>query len=123
MIIIDDETFNVPIVAMDGMADALDKYAERTTDGKLHREMIGIFDNYEIQFGASTNNPDEYARLWNKLTESVPWHTVVFPTVLGTRAIVGYFANTKHSVLRQKNGMTYWKSLSTSFVSREKRPT
>lgn len=123
MIIIDGETYNIPIVSMKGMADALDKYAERDNSGRLHREMIGMYDNYEIQFGSTYNNPAEYARLWNKLTESTPWHFVSFPMVLGSRVIEGYFANSNHEVSRQKNGITYWKNLSTSFVSRDKRPT
>jgi len=122
MIIIDGETFNVPIVSMDGRADALDKYAERTNDGVLQRQLIGIYDNYDIQFGSSYPDVSEYERLWNKLTESVPWHTVVFPTFFGSRAIEGYFANTKHKISRQKDGVTYWKDLSTSFVSRCRRP-
>jgi len=122
MIVIDGETYNIPIVSMKGMADALDKYAKRDNSGRLHREMIGIYDNYEIQFGSTYNNPAEYARLWGKLTESTPWHSVSFPTILGSRVIEGYFANSNHEVSRQKNGITYWKNLSTSFVSRDKRP-
>lgn len=101
----------------------LDKYAERTNDGVLHRELIGVYDNYEIQFGASIGNSQAYSDLWFKLTEPTPWHTVKFPTIFGEREIEGYFANTHHEVVKQKGGVTYWKGLSTSFVSRRKRPT
>ena len=100
----------------------LDKYAERTADGVLHRELIGVYDNYEIQFAASYSNSQAYSDLWFKLTEPVPWHTVRFPTILGERDIVGYFANTRHKASKQKGTTTYWKGLVTSFVSREKRP-
>lgn len=123
MITIDDTDYDVPITAISGQADMLDKYAERTVDGVLHRELIGVYDNYEIQFGPSISNPQAYSDLWFKLTEPTPWHTVKFPTIFGDREIVGYFANTSHKVVRQKNGVTYWKNLSTSFVSRSKRPT
>lgn len=122
MIIIDGVEYNVPIVSLTAVADMLDKYAERTNDGILHRELIGVYDNYEIEFAPSTRGTSVYADLWWKLTQPVPWHTVVFPTVLGTRTIEGYFANTKHQVMRQKDGVTYWKGLTTSFVSRCKRP-
>lgn len=122
MIIIDGTTFNIPIIRMRGAADMLDKYAERTSDGVLHRELIGVYDNYEIEFASTYSNPQAYSDLWFKLTEPTPWHTVVFPTIFGSRAIKGYFANTSHEVLKQKDGTTYWKSLATSFVSREKRP-
>lgn len=123
MIIIDDTDYDIPIVALSGQADMLDKYAERTVDGVLHRELIGVYDNYEIQFAPSYRDSKTYSKLWFKLTEPVPWHTVKFPTIFGDREIEGYFANTRHEVSKQKGGVTYWKGLSTSFVSREKRPT
>ena len=122
MIVIDGITYDVAIVSLAAAADMLDKYAERTVDGVLHRELIGVYDNYEIKFASSAHDPQAYSALWFKLTEPVPWHTVVFPTILGERTIEGYFANTKHEAFLQKDGVTYWKSLSTSFVSKEKRP-
>ena len=122
MIIIDGIEYNIPIVSLEGQADMLDKYAERTVDGILHRELIGVYDNYEIEFASAYRNPQVYSNLWFKLTEPVPWHTVRFPTILGERDIVGYFANTRHKASKQKGATTYWKGLVTSFVSREKRP-
>lgn len=123
MIVIDGTEYDIPIVSLDAQADMLDKYAERTNDGKLHRELIGVYDNYDIEFASSYNNPQVYSALWFKLTEPVPWHTVRFPTILGERDIVGYFANTKHKASKKRGTTTYWKRLTTSFVSREKRPT
>jgi len=122
MIVIDDVSFDIPIVSARLQADMLDKYAERTSDGVLHRELIGVYDNYEIQFASSVHNGTAYTELWLKLTEPVPWHNVKLPNVTGDRVIEGYFAGTNHEILRQKNGTTYWKSLSTSFVSRKRRP-
>lgn len=123
MIVIDGIDYDIPIVSLSGQADMLDKYAKRTVDGVLHRELIGVYDNYEIQFAASVRNSQAYSDLWFKLTEPTPWHTVVFPTIFGEREIEGYFANTTHDVVKQKGGVTYWKNLSTSFVSRRRRPT
>lgn len=123
MIIIDDTPYDIPIVSLSGQADMLDKYAERTSDGVLHRELIGVYDNYEIKFAPSYRDSVTYSDLWFKLTEPVPWHTVKFPTIFGEREIEGYFANTRHEVSKQKGEVTYWKGLSTSFVSRSKRPT
>lgn len=123
MIIIDGTTYDVPIISMVGRADALDKFAERDNSGRLHRELIGIYDNYDIEFGPSYTNTEQYSALWFKLTEPVHWHYVVFPTILGTRTIEGYFANSQHEVAIQKNGITHWRGLSTSFVSRDKRPS
>ena len=121
MIVIDSVEYDIPIKSIQGQADMLDKYAERTQDGVLHRELIGVYDNYNIEFAASYYNSTTYSALWFKLTEPTPWHTVVFPTIFGDRVIVGYFANTSHDLSKQKDGTTYWKNLTTSFVSREKR--
>lgn len=123
MIIIDSIEYDIPIKSISGKADMLDKYAERTNDGVLHRELIGVYDNYEIEFASTYHDPTAYSDLWFKLTEPTPWHTVKFPTIFGEREIVGYFANTSHDVSKQKGNVTYWKGLTTSFVSREKRPT
>lgn len=124
MIVIDGTTYDIPIVEMIAQADMLDKYAKRTVDGVLHRELIGVFDNYSIKFASSVSTSDMavYSALWFKLTEPTPWHTVVLPTILGTREIEGYFAETKHDAFKQKDGSTYWKNLSTSFISKSKRP-
>lgn len=122
MIIIDGDEFDIPIVSLSASADMLDKYANRTVDGILHRELIGVYDNYEITFASSTADPDTYSDLWFRLTEPTPWHTVVLPTILGTRTITGYFSETRHVAIKQKDGITYWKGLSTSFVSQAKRP-
>lgn len=121
-IIIDGTSFNVGIKSISGKSDMLDKTAERTADGVLHREIVGIFDNYEIVFASSYGDPIGYSDLWFKLTEPTPWHTIVLPTFFGAREIEGYFAGTSHEISRQINGITYWKNLSTSFVSRGKRP-
>lgn len=123
MIVIDGDEFDIPIISLKGQADMLDKYAERTNDGVLHRELIGVYDNYEIEFASAYRDPQVYSDLWFRLTEPTPWHTVKFPTIFGEREIVGYFAGTNHEVSKQKGGTTYWKGLTTSFVSREKRPT
>ena len=53
MIVIDGTSYDIPIKSIQGKADMLDKYAERTLDGVLHRELIGVYDNYEIEFAAT----------------------------------------------------------------------
>lgn len=121
MIKIDGEDFDVEITSIDMSADMLDKYAERTNDGILHRELIGVYYNFEIAFASGYSNPTEYARLWRKLTEATEFHQVTLYDEAGEYTQWGYFANTKHSISKVKSGVPYWKSLSTSFVAKEKR--
>ena len=65
MIVIDGTTYDVPVMSLDETGDFLDKYAERTEDGILHRELIGVYRNYKIQFGRDATTT-ELAALWNK---------------------------------------------------------
>lgn len=121
MIRIDSEDFDVEITSIDMAADMLDKYAERTNDGILHRELIGVYYNFQITFASGYNNPTEYAKLWRKLTEAVEFHEVTLWDEDGEYTQTGYFAETKHSIAKLKNGVPSWKSLSTSFIAKQPR--
>ena len=121
MIMIDSESFDIPITSVAMAADMLDKYAERTNDGVLHRELIGVYYNFEITFAPSFQNATEYSRLWQKLTEPVEFHTVTLWDEDGEYTQEGYFAQTKHKLIKLKNGVPYWKELSTSFVAKQPR--
>ena len=121
LIVIDSITYGVPVKKLTIKADALDKYAERTVDGDLHREMIGIYYNYEIEFASGYKFPEEYTALWKKITEAEEFHTITLWDEDGPYTFEGYFASPQNEMLRIKNGVTYWKSMSVSVVA--KKPT
>ncbi len=121
MINIDGENYDIPIKAIDMAADMLDKYAERTSDGVLHRELIGVYYNFKITFASGMNNPVEYARLWRKLTEPVEFHTVTLWDEAGPYTQEGYFASTNHKIVKIKDNQPYWKELSTEFIAKQPR--
>jgi hypothetical protein len=117
VIVIDGETYNIPIVALDETCDFLDKYAERTEDGVLHRELIGCFFNQKIQFGSPTDTA-ELARLWNKLTEPVEFHTVTVPDSDGVEfTFTAYFSNVRRSLRKVTDAKTFWKSMTVNFTA------
>ncbi len=119
MITIDGEVFDVPILSITRRADFLDKYAERTEDGILHRELIGVYFNYQLAFG-HTNDVAEYARLWEKLTEPEEFHTVVVPDENGeSYSFVAYFSNVGDTLRKVKDAQTFWKTLTVNFIARE----
>lgn len=120
-IIIDSREYVVPIKKLTIKADALDKYAERTVNGDLKRELIGIYYNYEIEFASGYKYPTEYALLWDKITEAEEFHEITLWDEDGPCTFTGYFANPQNEMLRIKGGVTYWKSMSVSVVS--KSPT
>ena len=47
-LIIDGITYNIPMVSIQRTLDFLEKYAERTEDGDIKIESIGLYKNYTI---------------------------------------------------------------------------
>ncbi|RPJ29441.1 MAG: hypothetical protein EHM33_00920 [Chloroflexi bacterium] len=103
-VVIDSTTYDVPFKVIDRSASTVDKYAERTEDGVLHRELIGVYFIYKLEFGMSLNNVTDYAALWLKLTEAAESHEI---TLLGDTYDC-YFPDPKDKVVKIKNGSTYY---------------
>jgi len=121
-IVIDTVTYDIPVISVKRKADFLDKYAERTEDGVLHRELIGVYFNYELQFGASTNTT-EYAALWNKLTEVEEFHTVTVPDFDGAPyTFTAYFSNVSDELRKDSAAKTFWKNLTVNFIAKSPAP-
>ena len=119
MIIIDGQSFNVPILSLDETCDFLDKYAERTEDGTLRRELIGVYFNQQLKFGFIGVPTATMQALWEKLTEPVEFHTVVVPDEDGDSfTFTAYFAGVKRSLLKSTTPKTYWKSLTVNFIGK-----
>lgn len=117
MIIIDGINFDVPVIAVKRTADFLDKYAERTEDGVLHRELIGVYFNYQITFGPGTNTT-EYAKLWKKLTEPEEFHMVTVPDESGNFTFTAYFSGVGDEMLRKQGQTNYWNGLTVNFKAK-----
>ncbi len=117
MIKIDGITYNIPVVSIKRRADFLDKFADRSELGDLLRELIGVYFNYQLQLG-STTDTEEYARLWDKLTEPVEFHTVTVPDEAGDYTFTAYFANVGDEVRKIQNAKNYWKNLTVNFIAK-----
>jgi hypothetical protein len=126
MITIDGVTYQVPVKSLKRSADFLDKSAFRTQNGVLHRELIGVYFNYQLQFGRVITSAGitEYAALWNKLTEAVPFHTVVVPKVeTGNYTFTAYFANVGDELLAVKDTVNFWQNLTVNFIAQSPAET
>ena len=117
MIRIDGVNFDVPVSEVDMKADYLYKYAERTADGKLHSEMIGVYFNYSIKFGTSLDTTT-YAALWAKLTEPTEYHTVRVWDATGVYDFTAYFAGVTHKLRKLRGSNVFWKELTVNFIAR-----
>ena len=114
---IDGEIYNIKVkTGVKRNADFLDKYAQRTDDGDLKRELIGVYFNYKsINFERQTDaNYNEYNRLYNKLTEAEEFHTI---TIAG-ETFTAYFSNVSDTMYLYKNSRPYYKDLTVNFTAK-----
>jgi len=120
-IILDTTTYDVPIIALDETCDFLDKYAERTDDGVLHREIIGCYFNQQIQFGSPVNSTQKAAMdaLWERLTDpDYEFHEATVPSTDGTPFVFNmYVSNVKRSLRKWTDTKTYWKGMTANFIA------
>lgn len=120
-ITIDGTTYNIGIKVVNRKVDTLDKYAERTEDGVLQREIIGVYYNFDAECAMSRNNVADYAALFLKLSEPTEFHTIAdapgAPSGFGTFEC--YFANIRDEAYKWKNdGTQYFRNLSFSVIAR-----
>lgn len=117
MIIIDGIRYNVPVTSIKRKAEFLDKHTARNENGDLLRELVGVYFNYEITFG-NTTDTTEYARLWNILTEPVEFHNVTVPDESGDYTFVAHFSNVGDEVRKVQNAKNFFKSLTVDFTAK-----
>ena len=118
MLYIDGIGYKIDVLSVKRTADFLDKYAERTENGDLERELIGVYFNYKLQLGPGIDRT-EYARLWDKLTEPVEFHEVTVPDEDGDYTFTAYFSNVADELLRTVAEKNYWKNLTVNFIAKK----
>jgi hypothetical protein len=118
MITIDGIDYDVPVLGIQRTADFLDKYAERTEDGTLQRELIGVYFNYSLKFGRTTDVA-VYAALWQKLTEAVEFHEVTVPDESGDYTFIAYISGVSDELRKQQGASNFWQSLTVRFIAKE----
>lgn len=98
LLTIDNNQYNIRLIKLSREVSILDKYAYRTLNGDLQREVIGTYINYNLTF-AFNDEPTKYNDLWQKLIEPVPFHTIVLPKNVGyTTPFQAYIANVKDDI-------------------------
>lgn len=117
-ITIDGQFFDVPLISLKRTADFLDKYAERTEDGDMKRELIGVYFNYQMAFG-TINDDDTYERLFDKLTEPVEFHDFELPTTKGKYSFRGYVSRVSDEVYKITGATAKYKGLQCRYIGKK----
>ena len=118
MLYIDGIGYKIDVLSVKRTADFLDKYAERTENGDLERELIGVYFNYKLTIAPGIDRA-EYSRLWDKLTEPVEFHEVTVPDEDGDYTFTAYFSNVADELLRKVAEKNYWKNLTVNFIAKK----
>lgn len=120
MISVDSIPYDLPILTISRSFTALDKSAERTQDGNLHRELIGVYINFDITLGMSDYNQADYIALFNVISSAVEFHTFQIPGEYDDTAWEAYVSNGKDEVIKlEKDGQNYYRGLSFSVIARK----
>lgn len=117
-ITIDGQYFDVPLISLKRSVDFLDKYAERTEDGDMKRELIGVYINYQMAFG-TIDDDNTYEKLFDKLTEPVEFHDFELPTTKGKYAFRGYISSVSDEVYKIKGNTAKFKGLQCRYTSKK----
>lgn len=121
LIVIDGKEYDVAITSLKRRADILDKTANRTEDGVLHREVIGTYYNYTLEIGI-VNDTDLYEELFWVLSAPQASHMVAMPNDGVT--FEGYFSSIEDEVSRLlPDGETLYKGLTCRFTATRPRRT
>ena len=115
---IDGIDYNIPLVSVKRTADFLDKYAERTEDGDLKREILGVYFNYQLSIG-TINDEEEYEKVYDKLTEPVEYHDFELPTTRGTYQFRGYISSVSDEIEKIFSDTARFKGLSCKFTAKK----
>lgn len=111
-IIIDSVTYDVNLITVDRKIDKLYKFAERTADGVLHSELIGVYYNYTFACGMSAHNASAYNSLVTKLATAATSYSV---TVSGV-TFNAYFANIQDQLIKD-TGTPYYRGLTFDVIA------
>lgn len=117
-IVIDGVSFDIPMISLKRTADVLDKYANRTEDGDLKREIIGVYYNYQLSVGI-VDDRDTYKRLWDKLTEPTEFHTIQLPDIDGTYTFTGYISSVSDEYRKVMDTSATFQGLTCKFTSKK----
>lgn len=117
MLTIDSIRYQADVLDLSRQAEFLDKFANRSEDGVLHRQLLGVYFNYQLKLHC--DDPKEYARLWQKLTEPEEFHTVVVPCEDGEYMFEAYFSSiSDRLLLHDRRGRNHWTDLAVKFTAK-----
>lgn len=118
-LVIDGVNYNIPLVSIKRTADFLEKYANRTEDGDVHIETIGVYKNYTISIG-TINDKATYDKLFEHITDvDNRFHEVTLPDANGNFSFYGYFSSIADEIEKVFESGAEFKNLTWKMTSKK----
>lgn len=118
-LIIDGITYNIPLISIKRTLDFLEKYAERSEDGDIQIETIGLYKNYTISIGL-IEDTELYDQLIGHITDCENrFHHVTLPDASIQFDFYGYFSSIKDEVEKVLENGAQYKGLSWKMTSKK----
>lgn len=91
--------------------------AGRLLSGRMVRDIIGTYYNYELQIETLSANPEEYDKLYQVLSAPTEAHTVTFPYGQDTLTFRAYVSSGSDTLRQIHKGRNYWEGLTVKFIA------
>lgn len=120
-IYVDGTHYEVPIKTLKRTGEFLDKYANRTEDGILHRELIGVYYNYSIEFGDM--DLSTHTALFDVLSEATDFHTIKMPAESGWYEYEAYVSSLSDNIKKITTDGVEYNALKCNFIAKSPERT
>lgn len=115
---VDGKKYNVLVTSITRNFQVLDgENAERTLSGRMIRDIIGTFYNYEMKLMPIVGKYGDYDALYQVLSAPEDSHSVVLPYGQGTISFEAYVTAGQDNLVRKKPGESYWTGLTVQFIA------
>lgn len=115
---VDDKKYNVLVTGLKRSFQVLDgENAERALSGRMIRDIIGTFYNYEMTLQPKIGKYSDYDALYEVLSAPVDSHKVVLPYGQRTLTFNAYVTAGQDNLIRKKSTESYWTGLTVQFIA------
>lgn len=126
VVTIDGKAYRVQVASLTRKSAVTDgSNAGRVNSGRMERDIIGTYYNYDISFGTSLLSPADYDALYEILTAPVDYHTITVPYGQGMKTFQAYVTGATDTLRRMTDRYKHWGDLTISFIAMEpmRRPS
>lgn len=115
---VDGKKYNVLVTGLKRSFQVLDgENAERALSGRMIRDIIGTFYNYEMTLQPKIGKYSDYDALYEVLSAPVDSHKVVLPYGQRTLTFNAYVTAGQDNLIRKKSTESYWTGLTVQFIA------